>query len=203
MKSSGPLPAGKDLKGELVRKLALICCMSAMLVVTAAAQTPERGKGTGDLYFGYNHLSGDVGKNGWDASGSYNFGRYVGAEADLAGYYGSNSFAGIASASESNYTFLVGPKVRFETRNEKVVPWAHLLFGLAHTGADTKDLVANTTLSTSDNAFGWALGGGADWIFRPQWAGRVKLDLLHAGTSLEGGSHMRLGFGIAYRWGGK
>ncbi len=186
-----------------MRKLALICCLAAILVTTAAAQTEDRGHGTGDLYFGYNHLSGDVGKNGWNASGDYNFNRYVGAEADFAGYYGSNSFAGVVSADESEYSWLFGPKVRFETQNPKVIPWAHLLFGGGHIGVDTKDLVANIPLNSSDNAFMWALGGGADWVFRPEWAARVKLDLLHSGTNIEGGSHMRLGFGLAYRWGGK
>ena len=193
----------QDLKGELVRKVVIICCLAAVLAISAVAQTPDRGRGTGDLYFGYTHLSGDVGKNGWNASGTWNFNRYVGAEGDLAGYYGSSSFAGIASADESEYSFLVGPKVRFETSNPKVIPWGHFLFGYGHNATTGTSLISGTSVNPTESSFAWALGGGGDWVFRPQWAARAKLDLLHNGFSVEGGSHIRFGLGVVYRWGGQ
>lgn len=180
-----------------MRKAALVICLALMFAVTAVAQTPERGRGTGDLYFGYTHLSGDVGKNGWNASGTWNFNRYAGVEGDIAGYYGSKSLLSI-NADNTEYSFVAGPKVRFETQNPKFVPWAHLLFGLAHA-----DLGTNVGVGDADTAFNWQLGGGVDYVFRPQWAGRVKADLYHTDYFSNGDTHLRLGFGIVYRWGGQ
>ncbi len=180
-----------------MRKLALVFCLATMLVVAAAAQTPDRGRGTGDLAFGYTHLSGDVGKNGWNASGTYNLNRYLGIEGDIAGYYGSTSILTI-KADSSEYSFLAGPKVRFETSNPKLVPWGHFLLGVGHANLGT-----NVGVNDADTAFTWVLGGGADWIFRPKWAARGKVDLYHTDYFSNGDTHLRVGLGIVYRWGGQ
>ena len=179
-----------------MRKFALVFSLAAMFVATAFAQTSDRGRGTGDLYVGYAHLSGDVGKNGWNATGTYNFSRYLGLEGDIGGYYGSTSLLTI-NAKNHEYSFMAGPKVRFETQNPKFIPWGHFLLGVGHSSLNT-----NVAVNSSDTAFTWILGGGADYVFRPQWAGRAKFDLYHDDYFSTGETHARLGFGIVYRWGG-
>ncbi len=168
-----------------------------MLAATSMGQTSDRGRGTGDLYFGYTHLTGDVGKNGWNATGTYNFNRYWGVEGDIAGYYGNTSLLTI-NAKNTEYSFLAGPKVRFETDNPKLVPWGHFLVGVGHT-----DLGTNVGVNDADTAFTWVLGGGADYVFRPQWAARAKFDLYHTDYFSNGDTHARVGLGIVYRWGGE
>ena len=104
-----------------MRKFALVFTLAAMLVATAAAQTSDRGRGTGDLYVGYAHLSGDVGKNGWNAAGTFNFNRHFGLEGDFGGYYGKSTLLTI-EAKNHEYSFMAGPKMRFRQRTPSSFP---------------------------------------------------------------------------------
>jgi opacity protein-like surface antigen len=113
--------------------------------------------------------------NGFNASGTFYFSKYVGITADVAGHYGkadirttvtppgcspgpcpSNTI--IMTPKFSQHSFLIGPQVK--ARNSKVAPFAHALIGIANQkvsfspgsftcqGPDCDDL----TFSASENS---------------------------------------------------
>ncbi len=149
-----------------------------VFVFGALATAQQAGRGNNEFYFGYAHLTAN--KNGWNASAAHNFGERFGLEGDLGGYY---------QKGFDVHSFLAGPKYTFDVNSYKFTPWAHFLLGAAH-----------TNLYSGDTGFAFALGGGVDWNWTDNWAGRVKLDLFHDNFFSEGDSHFRPGLGITYRW---
>ncbi len=175
-----------------MKRIALIVCLASLLAISAAAQTEH---GTGEAYLGYQHTTGDIGGNGWNISGAKYLGEHFAAEADFAGQYGSASLLGV-KANQHEYSFLFGPKVMFDTRDEKFTPWAHLLLGGAHQGFDS-----NFVGGGSDTSFAWELGGGVDYHITDNVAARGKLDLYHTSYFSNGDTHARVGFGVVYNFG--
>ncbi len=179
-----------------MRKYAIILCLTALLTLSAAAQTKTgMGERNGEVALGWTHLTGDVGKNGWDASAAYNFGRNWGLEGDIAGYYGDKTLL-FLNESQNVHSFMAGPKFMFDTNDQRFTPFAHFLIGVAHVGADT-----NVGINQGDTSLAWALGGGVDWNFNDRWAARGKADLFHTSFFDNGDTHARFGLGIVYKWG--
>ncbi len=84
-----------------------------------------------DLFGGYSYFNranglGGVNLNGWEAQGTYNFNRWLGATADFGGYYARPG----PSIDFNEYTFLFGPPVSLRTPH--ITPFAHALFGVSH-----------------------------------------------------------------------
>lgn len=179
-----------------MRKLAIIFCLMAGMAITATAQSKTgMGEQNGDVYFGWTHLTGDVGKNGWNASASYNFARNWGLEGDVAGYYGKRSLL-FLTESQDQYSFMAGPKYMFDVNDQRFTPFAHFLIGVAHVGADT-----NVGINNGDTSLAWALGGGVDWNFNQHWGARAKFDAFHTSFFNNGDLHARYGLGVLYKWG--
>ena len=97
---------------------------------------------------------------GWLASYAYSLAEHVALEGDLSGHYRSNP-------KDHRYHLDVGPRVMFRTRDEKVGAYGHLMIGFSHIGLPT----------TGDTSFSWVVGGGAEYGFSDQWAGRFQVDL--------------------------
>jgi hypothetical protein len=89
--------------------------------------------------------------NGWNASVTTYFYKFLGATADFTGRYGQVFSA--EADSGSRYSYMFGPT--FAARGGRVVPFVHALFGLVsqrdkqHSGEYDK--------------FAWAVGGGTDF----------------------------------------
>lgn len=184
-----------------MKKLALITCLLAGLSVAASAQTSGASTtsyphGTAEAAFGYSHVTGDIGQNGWFLSGAKNFGTHFAGEGEFTGSYGNTSVLDI-SVKQHQYAFLFGPKVMFDTGNDRLTPFAHLLFGVAHTGLDSNVSGAND----ADTAFAWALGGGVDYNITHNVAARGKVDIYHTDYFGNGDSHARWGLGLVYKFG--
>ena len=184
-----------------MKKLALIICLVTGLSLVAMAQdsgasTTSYPHGTGEAAFGYTHVTGDIGQNGWFASGAKNFGDHFAGEAEITGSYGNTSVLNF-TAKQHQYAFLFGPKVMFDTRNARLTPFAHRLFGVAHTGLDTNIPGAND----SDSSFAWALGGGIDYNITHNIAARGKADVYHTDYFGNGDAHARWGLGLVYKFG--
>ncbi len=175
-----------------MKRIALIVCLASLFAISAAAQTEH---GTGEGYLGYQHTTGNIGENGWNVSGAKYIGDHFAGEADFAGQYGSSSLLGV-KVNQHEYSFLFGPKVMFDSRDEKFTPWAHLLLGAAHQGFDS-----NVGANNGDTSFAWALGGGVDYHITDNVAARGKLDLYHTSYFSNGDTHARFGFGIVYNFG--
>ncbi len=114
-----------------------------------------------DIFGGYSYFNVDTNGisdrqnlNGWTASATYNFHKYLGATAEFSGAYGSPTIAGVET-KDHQHTFLFGPTINF-LRTDKLNLSAHALFGVADT------YVSAAGVSSSDNNFAMALGGAAD-----------------------------------------
>ena len=151
-----------------MRKLAVLFVAVLGLSTFGLAQNTE-------ISAGYNHLTGDIGKNGFYASAGYLPFTHVGVEGEFGAYYGSRG-----PVTDNAYTYLFGPKVMTTTHDGLFTPFAHLLLGGAH---------------ESNNYFGWLLGGGVD-IGSKQLALRLKLDAVRFNSD----THARVGIGGVYRW---
>jgi opacity protein-like surface antigen len=149
-----------SLAGEsMARFQGLLTSIVLVLSCFAAAQdhfAPDHSKV--DIFGGYQfthvalgHDSDGFNLNGWNASVSGYFNKYLGISADFSGGRYDSPF-GINSKV---YPYLVGPTARFP-KHTKMTPFAHVLFGGAHLNA------SSLGLSGSDNSFAWAMGGGVD-----------------------------------------
>jgi len=138
-----------------MRKFSLVALFVLLCGMYAVAQDYSKG----EFYAGYQYLHVDVGSSGIDSSwpagfnfdGTYYFAKNIGVTADFG--YNKHSFSGGTDAH--TYEFLFGP--RFKARSGKLEPFAHALFGVAHTGVQP-----GVGSSFSDSAFALALGGGLD-----------------------------------------
>lgn len=98
--------------------------------------------------------------------------------------------------------YLFGPRYYFvgTLANPRFVPFAHLLFGVSHQSTDTTaSLVPGG--SSSDNAWAWQLGGGIDYRFNTNWAGRGRADIFRTHFLDESQTHARYGLGVVYSFG--
>src|SRR5262249_15377719 len=117
------------------------------------------------------------------------------------------SFTQIGAIATKSHlqNFLVGPRVFFSngwTARHKLNPFGEAQFGVSH--LSQKISQANTpSVSASDSAFSWMLGGGAEYLFDPHWSGRANLDFLRTHLANQGQSRLRLVLGIAYTFGGR
>ncbi len=185
-----------------MRKISLALSLAILFAISAAAQTTSSATidtndhGSGEVYLGWTHVTGDVGKNGWDITAAKNLGTHFAAEVEGFGAYGDTTILTIV-AKQHEYGFLGGGKVMFDTRNTKFTPWAHLLLGVGHTGLDTNVPGADN----SDTSFAWALGGGIDYAITHNVSARGKADLYHTSYFGDGNTHARWGVGIVYVFG--
>jgi hypothetical protein len=87
--------------------------------------------------------------NGWDASGTYYFHKFIGLQGDFGGAY-----ATVDGVSGHIYTYTGGPVIAF--REGPIRPFVHALFGGARlTGSEDG-------VSASLNGFTTIVGGGVD-----------------------------------------
>lgn len=92
--------------------------------------------------------------NGWNASLTGYFNRYLGLTADFSGAYGSPEFLGVPIHTKY-HTFMVGPVFRLANPSP-FTPYVHALAG----GARLNGEVSGSSASETDAA--WAVGGGLD-----------------------------------------
>jgi opacity protein-like surface antigen len=88
--------------------------------------------------------------NGWEASVTGYFHRYLGIEGDFGGAYDT-----VGAASTHVYTYTAGPVVSLNARG-RVNPFVHALFGGVRVSA------SDSAVSISENGFAMLFGGGVD-----------------------------------------
>lgn len=114
-----------------------------------------------EVFGGYSYLrtgTYDQDNHGWNTAIAVNASKHFAIAADFAGHYDRYNKNG-ANVNTSIHTFLFGPQVNFRA-SEKVNPFVHALFGVAHQNVSVK--TAATRISSSQTGFGMALGGGLD-----------------------------------------
>jgi outer membrane protein OmpA-like peptidoglycan-associated protein len=164
---------------------------------------------------GYSHMSGDGGLDGFDIGAA----AWISNRISLAVNYDSGWDTSQLGAFELTQTGAVvtkshlqniigGPRIAFpgvlkvkETHLARLWPFVEVQLGLSHLSSSIETPTTGGSQSTSDNAFSWLLGGGADYRLSPHWVGRFNLDFLRTHFSDSGQSRLRLGIGIAYTFG--
>jgi opacity protein-like surface antigen len=167
-----------------------------ILLLAAYSVVAQENNSKADIFVGYQYTHVALGHdingfnlNGWNASVSGYFNKYLGISTDLSGGYGSPF-----GVSTRTYTHLFGPIVRFPN-SSKMIPFGHVLFGGAHLGAD------GFNLSGSDNSFSWAMGGGVDVKVSPRFAVRLaQADWLRTQFADSTQSNFRYSGGLVFKF---
>lgn len=215
-----------------MNKLILAFCLTIISSVFAFSQTTDYKKS--EFFVGYSNGQVDTGANsendfedffddrlsfhGFNASGVYNFNRYVGIKGDVSGTYKNNEFnfsvpttgtqtgtVGFKTKS-SVYNFLGGVQVKDNASTGRLKPFAYALAGAGHgrvkisnvtcpTGVDCSDLI-----SESETGLAGAFGGGLDIRINDKIDFRaVKVDYNPIRFD-DGTQHnVRIGVGIVFK----
>jgi Outer membrane protein beta-barrel domain len=133
----------------MLRKAAFLLCLLLMVSVSARAQSDKIQLFGG---YSYQHVGStpSFDQNGWEGALQYKFSSFLGVVADFDGHYGQ-----VGGLNSTVYTYLFGPQISFGSR---LSPFAQFLVGGGH---------AHFTGNTTDDAFAWTLGGGADYRILP------------------------------------
>ena len=141
--------------------------------------------------------------HGWNGSLQFNVNKYLGVVADMSGHYGTPiSEAGVGDATGSIHNFLFGPQVNI--RGKKAKGFVHALFGVNRVSLNDSPAMGFTGFS--DNAFGMALGGGADVSVTKMIGIRVgQIDYIMSNhdTGLGHQNNFRFSTGLLFSFGGK
>jgi hypothetical protein len=148
-----------------------------------------------EVFGGYQYNRQDgagfaLNQNGWDASITGNFSRFVGVTGDFGGFYKTSN-----GVDFKTYTYALGPVLSLNHEG-KVNPFVHALVGRAHFGESF-----GASASVSSNAFTMMYGGGADVKLNPRFAFRIiQTDWVFyhfSGTNLT--RNARISTGIVFR----
>ncbi|MBI2816177.1 MAG: outer membrane beta-barrel protein [Acidobacteria bacterium] len=187
--------------------------LAALLLAAALLSFSPKGFAQGlEIGAAWSHVTGNFGLDGFDA----NLGYWFSPRAALIFNYGDvydnspiNAFElsslGALRVKTRMQNFLIGPRIAFPgavRNNNRITPFAEALFGGSHLRSEFSQAIAGAVNST-DNAFTWALGGGADYDFGNGWGVRINLDLLRTHFADTGQSRLRLALGGMYKFGGE
>jgi opacity protein-like surface antigen len=164
-------------------------------------------------YSGGIQLQSDFGTHhGLETSFTRNFTRYFGLKADFSAHFHREdpfpvtvacpvtTTPSCASTAQSGnqesklFNFLVGPEFKWR-KFSRVNPFAHTLYGFAHTTGTFSTSGAAATLSrtTTDNGFAMAFGGGVDVRIISRFSLRTSVDWNPKWVGVdEDGSRIRL-----------
>jgi len=198
--------------------LSLTCAIAG----TAWAQKAEVSvDGSLLVFYPAKGLAGAVNLYGGGGSFVYNFSKHVGLKSEFQGYLSRTSefkinanpptvpTGGTFDSQMNMFTYLFGPQLSFPVPSTNVRVYGEALFGGAYTNAYTNFFkTANiTSLSTSNNGFAMAFGGGVDLGITPHVAFRLaELDYLRTRyqwqtLGINNQNNVRFQSGVVFAWG--
>ena len=165
----------------------------AVLLFLAPAYAMAQNTPDAEIFGGISVLSTSVKTlEGVSASVNGNVTGWLGIKADFSALYGNIIIANLRA-----YTFTFGPQISYR-KNQRVVPFAHALFGGAHATAGVLGL------SFSDSSFAMNFGGGLDVVVHKNIAIRVfQVDALVTRFSHDVSTDPRVSAGVVFRFGKK
>ena len=172
----------------------------AGLILLTASFAMAQADSKVDLFGGYSYFNVDTNDltsrqnlNGWTASATYNFAKYLGATAEFSGAYGSPTVQGV-DVKIHQHSFLFGPTVNF-LRTDKLNLSGHALFGVA------ADSVTIAGVKGSDNNFAMAVGGAADVNFNKHFGVRlIQADWMRTTAFSDSQNHFRYSGGLVFHF---
>jgi opacity protein-like surface antigen len=189
------------------------CSILLLLTFLMALALPQTAKGQGlELGGGWSHVTGDNGTDGFNVGAAWWFTKRVTMAADYDSTWDTSTLTNFAFTQVGAITtkshlqsFLLGPRIFFTTSwtdKHKLNPFGEAQFGVSHLSQKVTQ-VNVPSVSASDTAFSWMLGGGADYLFSSHWSGRANLDFLRTHLANEGQSRLRLVLGVRYTFGNR
>ncbi len=200
------------MPGRESRLMLKAACITAVLFLFAGlanAQVPS-----GNVFFGYSYESTNASAfgstlitstvsrpnlNGWEASFEGKVLPWIGIVGDVAGHYGSETFAeptpnGLVTVNVTGHEqeYLVGP--RFSVPVGKFTPFAEVFVGAAHIH------YGGTLPTPSNTSFASAYGGGIDYRLIRPLALRVEGDYVRTSFFSTTQNNFRLGVGAVIRF---
>jgi hypothetical protein len=194
------------------RKCWVKVCLLTLAIVIGCATFPRSLHAQGlEFSGGWVHSTGDFGLDGfnlgaawWVAPRISVAGEYDGAyDVSRVGQFEFTNVGAIASRSHLQ-DFLIGPRFYFAERKMgrySLRPFGEAQFGVSHLKSTIQE-GTQPSMTNSDSAFSWMLGGGADYQLTSHWIARGNLDLLRTHLNEAGQSRLRLVLGVAYTFGG-
>lgn len=194
-------------KGMLHMKRLLVLLVLAGLTALPAFSQVTTEIPRFEVAAGYSRATGDLGLNGWEASGVYRANPWLGLVADISGHYGEDEVLGV-NFNGNLHNFLFGPRVYVPLNDyPRWKPFGQFLLGASRVNNTLEDSIPTPGVlvpgfSETDTAFSWVLGGGVDYQFHDQFRIRlIQLDMLRTNFFDTGDTRARIGFGIVYQFG--
>jgi hypothetical protein len=179
-----------------------------LLAILATLTLPKSVSAQGlELSGGWAHVTEDFGTDGFGLGAAWGFTKNISVAANYDSTWDSSTIGtftftqvGAITVKSHLQNALFGPRVFFSTKSaekKKVRFFGELEFGASHLNQEL--VQANMpTISASDTAFSWALGGGAEYMFDSHWSARGNLDFFHTSFANGGQSRLRLVVGVVY-----
>ena len=197
------------MKFVITLRQALLLCVGVAILTLC---NPSRAFAQGllddlEVSGGFNHTTGDLGLNGFNAGAGLWVSRRISLNFDYD-YVRTNTTLGVLSLTSTGHTaiknrlqdWLLGPRVFFPSHKinkYKFEPFAELKLGGAHLSQRIQQTLLPSQ-EASANTFAWVLGGGADYQYNSQWFGRVGLDYMRTHFADAGQNRLRFVLGVGY-----
>ena len=185
-------------------KVVILTVVSAIMLVLLPRASAQNLEFSG----GWAHSTGDGGLDGFDGGVAAMFTSRVGIGLNFDEMWdtskiGAFELTSIGQTTAKNHlqNFLVGPRVFFAQKKIKkytLSPFGEAQFGLSHLSSSIQQQQTGLNESSSDTAFTWMLGAGADYVIAGHWALRGNLDLLRTHFVDVGQTRLRFVLGVAY-----
>ena len=187
---------------------ALFPALVLLFLAAFALATTARGQGL-QVGGGWAHVTGNNGTDGFAVDGAFFFTKRI----SIAGFYESTwdtttlgtfqfTSLGLFTVHSHLQDALVGPRIFFGTKwtdKYKLNPFGEVKFGGSHLNQTVTTQTAGS-VTGSDSAFSWMLGGGVDYRLSPHFSARGNVDFLRTHLFNQGQSHLRTVVGIYYNF---
>ena len=186
-----------------MRSLLMVGVLFFAVAGSAVAQDYPKGEVAGNYTYVHINLGGGapgIDCHGGGGSAAWSLNHYLGVVGEFTGCKWTGLPSGL---SAHTLTYLFGPRLTYRAYG-RLEPFGEVLIGGAHAGGS-----ATGFGSGSANAFAMAIGGGADYKWKPSVAIRfIQADYLYTRFDLGPGApthqnNFRLQAGVVYRFGGR
>jgi opacity protein-like surface antigen len=168
-----------------------ILLMVGVLFLAVAGSAVAQDYPQGEVAGNYTYIRinpGSLNCHGGGGSGAYNLNHYLGVVGEFSGC----KITGLSGGSAHTLTYLFGPRVTYRAYGH-LEPFGEVLLGGAHLGGSG---------GLSESAFGMAIGGGADYKWKPNIAIRfIQADYLYTHFVGNTQNNFRLQAGVVFRFG--
>ncbi|MHB8540814.1 MAG: outer membrane beta-barrel protein, partial [Candidatus Acidiferrales bacterium] len=140
----------------------LVVLLISFALPAVAQNTPKLEVFGGYQYLHFDLSGGTLNMNGFDASATYNFNRWLGMTADVGGLYNSSTpNAGGPNGTTHIYNYMFGPTI-YPFGHRRITMFVHGLAGDGHIHIYLPPSGGNPALTLTDTSFTYAAGGGFD-----------------------------------------